>query len=111
MSKTKSKKEVVHEELPVVLGDFAPVPPTPEELRVKILHLLTIYPIISPTMLQGGLGPAKKPALWRPVLEQLKAEGLVVETQESMLTPTDRYNTYTKLSLPGTVVTFEPAVQ
>jgi len=77
---------------------------TPEALRVKILHLLSIYPIISPTMLQGGLGPAKKPILWRPVLEQLKEEGLVVETQESMLTPTERYNTYTKLSLPGTSV-------
>jgi len=78
-----------------------------DEIRTKILHLLRIYPIISPTMLQGGLGPAMKPAMWRPVLEELLKEGAVVQEQESMLTPTERYNTYTKLSLPGVLVTFE----
>jgi len=80
---------------------------SPDEIRTKILHLLSIYPIISPTMLQGGLGPAMKPVLWRPVLEELIKEGAVVQEQESMLTPTERYNTYTKLSLPGAIVTFE----
>ena len=78
-----------------------------EEIRTKILHLLRIYPIISPTMLQGGLGPPMKPVSWRPVLEAMIKEGLVVQEQESMMTPTERYNTYTKLHLPGVVVTFD----
>jgi len=69
------------------------------EIEAKILHILGIYPTISPTMLQGGLGPYTKPALWRPVLAKLVEEGKVIESQESLQTPSDRYNTYTKLSL------------
>ncbi len=75
-----------------------------KDVEVKILHLLAIYPIISPTMLQAGLGPSTKPALWRPVLSQLIAKGKVMEDAESMETPTSRYNTYNKLSLPGTSI-------
>ncbi len=75
------------------------------EIGVKILHLLKIYPIISPTMLQSGLGPQLKPAQWRPVLTKLIAAGDVIDEKESMQTPAERYNTYSKLSLPGTVVT------
>ena len=78
---------------------------TEEQISTKILHLLSIYPIVSPTMLQGALGPSMKPVLWRPVLDVLIADGQVVQEQESMMTPTERYNTYTKLMLPGTVVT------
>jgi hypothetical protein len=74
------------------------------EVEAKILHLLSIYPIISPTMLQSGLGPYTKPALWRPVLTRLITEGKVIEDQESLQTPSERYNTYTKLSLPLTTV-------
>ena len=78
--------------------------PTPEEIETKILHLLRIYPIISPTMLQGGLGPAMRPEKWRPVLTNLIAQGKVIEEQKSMQTPSERYNTYSKLSLAGTTV-------
>ncbi|MEE8598705.1 MAG: hypothetical protein V3S69_04225 [Dehalococcoidales bacterium] len=78
---------------------------TPEEIEARILHLLGVYPVISPTMLQGGLGPYTKPALWRPVLVALLGAKKVVETQESLQTPSGRYNTYTKLSLAGTKVT------
>jgi len=77
---------------------------TPEMIETKIVHLLGIYPIISPTMLQSGLGPSTKPAQWRPVLQQLIADGKVIEQQQSLQTPSDRYNTYSKLSLPGTTV-------
>ena len=80
----------------------------PETIKDKILHILKIYPIISPTMLQGGLGPYMKPAQWRPVLQDLIASGKVKETQRSMRTHQERYNTYTMLHLPGTVVTEVP---
>ena len=75
-----------------------------QEIEAKILHILRIYPIISPTMLQGGLGPYVKPAIWRPVLNELIKAGKVVETQESLQTPAERYNTYSRLSLPGAEV-------
>lgn len=80
---------------------------TETEIRAKILHVLSLYPIISPTMLQGGLGPYVKPAHWRPVLQKLLEEGSVIEEQESMQTPSGRYNTYTKLRLPGATVYVE----
>ena len=75
-----------------------------EDIATKILHLLSIYPIISPTMLQGGLGPQMRPAQWRPVLAQLIEDKKVIESQKSMMTPNDRYNTYSRLSLPGTEI-------
>lgn len=77
----------------------------PDTIRAKILHILKIYPVISPTMLQGGLGPYMRPAQWRPILAELVVEGKVVETQESLQTHTGRYNMYSKLSLSGTKVT------
>ncbi len=70
-----------------------------KDIAAKIVHILGIYPIISPTMLQGALGPALKPALWRPILAQLVEDGVVIEDQESKLTPAERYNTYAKLKL------------
>ncbi len=75
-----------------------------DKIASKILHLLKIYPIISPTMLQGGLGPQTRPAVWRPVFEQLIKEGKVIESSYSTTTPADRYNTYSRLSLPGTKI-------
>ncbi len=74
----------------------------PKVIRAKILHILRLYPIISPTMLQGGLGPYMKPIEWRPVLEDLIAKEIVAESQRSMQTHQERYNTYTFLHLPKT---------
>jgi len=84
--------------------DAKPTEQSTGDIEAKILHILGIYPVISPTMLQSGLGPYTKPALWRPVLAQLIADGKVVEDQESLQTPSERYNTYSKLSLPLTKV-------
>jgi len=70
-----------------------------EIVRELIVHLLRIYPILSPTMLQSGLGPYVKPAVWRPVLQDLVDKGIVIEDTETVITPRGRYNTYTKLFL------------
>jgi hypothetical protein len=70
------------------------------KIREQIIHILGIYPILSPTMLQGGLGPYKKPAQWKPILEELIREGIVVrEATDQIMTPSNRYNTYTLLRL------------
>lgn len=78
---------------------------SPAAVRAKILHLLELYPIISPTMLQAGLGPATKPKVWRPVLAELVTLGLVVEDEIPTTTTTERYNSYKRLHLPGVEVT------
>lgn len=57
--------------------------PTVEEseglghIETRILETLAIYPRLSPTMLQAGLGPALSPKLWRPALDRLIEMGLV----------------------------------
>lgn len=70
-----------------------------QEIVDKILHILAIYPTISPTMLQSGLGPQLKAKVWRPVLLRLIESEQVYETKESCMSPAGRYNTYVKLSL------------
>jgi hypothetical protein len=75
---------------------------TEEELRVvpireMILHILRIYPTVSPTMMQNTLGPWLKATRWRPILDDLINEGAVDLTTTSVLTPYGRYNTYKKL--------------
>ena len=81
------------------MSEAQPKVMTQEAIEAKIVHLLGIYPIISPTMLQSGLGPYVKPGLWRPALAALIEAGRVKEETESLQTPSERYNTYTKLSL------------
>ena len=74
------------------------------DLADKILHILTIYPIVSPTMLQAGLGPSIKSSVWRPVLQQLIAKEKVVQETHAGNTHTGRFNSYTLLKLPETTV-------
>jgi hypothetical protein len=75
----------------------APETEYPNDVRAKILHTLSIFPIISPSMLQIGLGyPA---AHWRPILRQLINEELVTEDMLVTPTPGGRHQTYTLLSL------------
>lgn len=68
-------------------------------IRAMILHILKVYPVISPTMLQNALGPMTKAAKWRPILDELIEEELVTLSSETIMTPHGRYNSYRKLSL------------
>jgi len=70
-----------------------------KRIREKILHLLSIYPKMSPTMLQGALGPQTKPIHWKPILEQLIEEGVITLEHDNVMTPAQRFNTYKILSL------------
>jgi len=70
-----------------------------EMMRRKIIHVLTVYPVISSTMLQMGLGPHTKPDIWRPQLQKLLDDGTVVAETKSLLTPLGRHQSYTRLQL------------
>lgn len=75
-------------------------PKTEELIKKRILHTLKIFPILSHSMLQQGIGTGFPPQLWAPVLETLIEEGLVIRTQTSATHPvTLRSQTYTLLSL------------
>lgn len=67
----------------------------------KILHILSIYPIISPTMLQAGIGPSVKSTTWRPILQELVISGKVMERSFHGTTYSGRHNNYVQIYLPG----------
>lgn len=66
-----------------------------EQTRQKICHVLSIYPAVSATMIQTGIGTSTSPKLWRPILGRLVAEGAVSEVQINSTTPHDRHQVYT----------------
>lgn len=86
------------------IGDIAE-----EMIRLRIMHTLLIYPKLSPSMLQIGIGTGFPPALWHPVLEKLIAEGKVERIQVQATNPVSkREQTYTILREPS--VQAQPAV-
>jgi hypothetical protein len=62
--------------------------------RDRILHTLSIYPKISPSMLQIGIGTSVTATLWKPVLEDLIEEGLIIRSHMVAETPTGRMQSY-----------------
>lgn len=69
------------------------------EISSKIMHILSIYPKLSPTMLQVGIGTGISPSIWHPVLENLIEFGKVDKTQVMSHSPKGREQTYTIISL------------
>jgi hypothetical protein len=89
-------EEEVEEELSAV-----PIPglSKEEQLRIRILDTLEIYPRLSPSMLQAGIGPHNSPRIWRPIMEQLINSGIIIRGQESHQSELGRYRTIIVLSL------------
>ena len=73
----------------------------PKRIRVKITHLLDVYPGVSPTMLQAAMGPQVQPRYWKPILHELIQEEVVEMQRMPSTTPEGRYNDYIKLFLNG----------
>lgn len=48
-------------------------------VRERIITLLSIYPTISPSMLQIGLGSSLPTLVWRPVFDEMVSAGEIVE--------------------------------
>lgn len=71
--------------------------------REKVLFGLSIYPVISPSMLHIFVGTAVPKSLWKDViLKELIQEGLVVQENITLTSPHDRVQTYTLLRLATT---------
>lgn len=60
----------------------------------KILHTLSVYPRISPSMLQVGVGPSLSPVIWRPILDSLIMQGKVKREHIRRESPGGRTRTY-----------------
>jgi len=61
--------QTAHNELSTVPDEV--VTTVDEDIQAKILALLEVYPYVSRSMIQTGLGPALPPKLWDPILKAL----------------------------------------
>lgn len=71
-------------------------------LRDKIVHTLTIWPYLSPSMLQVAIGTSVSSGLWHPILQKLIDDERVVRETFSAKSPAGRDQTYTVIRLTTT---------
>lgn len=74
-----------------------------DQIEEKIIHLLGIYPKISPSMMQSGIGSSLPANMWKPVLRNLIDRKVVNEDYIVAPTPTGRQQSYTVLSLVANI--------
>lgn len=70
--------------------DFVPLEGAERVIAERMLFTLGIYPKLSYSMLQVGIGTAIPPRLWHPVLARLKAEDKIIETEHHSRSPMHR---------------------
>lgn len=71
-----------------------------QEVKERILHILSVYPQISQSMLQISLGVPV--ASYKPVLEHLIKGGKVLRDTVVINSPTGRMQTHTIIRLKAT---------
>ncbi len=79
--------------------DFVELRAMRQTMRAKILHCLSIWPYLNPSMLQVGIGTAVSPRIWHPVRDQLIREGLIVQEEIRTRSHVGRDQVYTILRL------------
>lgn len=66
-----------------------------ELIKARILHVLSVFPFLSQSMINVGIGTSIPSKLWQPVLEELLADGSITKTAINAQSPSDRSQTYT----------------
>lgn len=72
------------------------------EIERRIIHVLTIYPKLSMTMIQVGIGTSIPAHRWRNVLERLLEQGKIVRHNVVAESIRGRMQTYKIFSLSAT---------
>ncbi len=54
---------------------------TPEHIHKQLAHLLQVYPVLSPTMIQSCFGARVRPVIWKPIMELMLQEGVLVRNE------------------------------
>lgn len=70
-------------------------------IRDKILKVLEIYPKVSPSMLQIGIGSSIPAQMWRPVLERLIEEGTIIQDDIVSFSASERQQVYRVIHIVG----------
>ena len=76
--------------------------PSDKEIQERIVHVLGIYPVLSHSMLQIGLGSNLPSKAWRPVLRTMIEKKVVIREELVLKTPSGQHRPYTRLSLNST---------
>ena len=79
--------------------DFVELQAMRETIRAKILHTLAVYPYLSASMLQVGIGTAISPKIWHPVKDALLREGLIIQEEIRTRSSVGRDQVYSILRL------------
>jgi hypothetical protein len=79
--------------------DFTELQKVQDVLRQKIKHALTVWPYLSGSMIQIGLGTAVPPVLWRPVLQSMIDQKEITVLEIYARSPTGRDQKYTVYKL------------
>lgn len=91
-------------------GPAEVINPTFDEISKRIKHILTIYPCISPSMLQVGIGTGLPPSIWRPVLEKMITDKQVYRKIVAATNPGGRSVSYKVLHLAEPEVHAAPSI-
>jgi hypothetical protein len=70
-----------------------------EYLKQRITHILSIYPELSPSMIQVALGASISSRWWKPVLEQMVNEGTLARRFAYSKGPGGKGRSYTLIRL------------
>lgn len=86
-------------------------PAEDDTIRSRITDVLEHFPILSPTMLQVGIGPHYKASRWKPVLEAMVREGEVISSSHTRETSEGRWTTIRKVALARVWYTLTPTLR
>ncbi len=73
--------------------------PTQVDIAKRIKHILNIYPKLSMSMLQVGIGTSMPPTLWKPTLMKLIEGGHISHGSVTSMSPTGRMGVHTVIEL------------
>lgn len=71
----------------------------PPSLREQLKHLFSIYPILSPTMMQALLGSKVRPKDWKPVMEDMITDGTLKRVDLSSKNAWGQLRYYARIKL------------
>jgi len=83
-------------------ADFIELQALRSTLRAKILHTLSVWPYLNPSMLQVGIGTSISSRLWHPVRDALIKDGLIAQDEVRARSHVGRDQVYTILRLSTT---------
>jgi hypothetical protein len=72
---------------------------TSGQIRKQLIHLLRLYPVLSPTMIQSSLGGKVRPSVWRPIMESMIKEGTLVRNEVVSENSWGQFRSYTCIKL------------